>query len=181
MDHLTIAQLLGNYGEFVSSLVIVVTLMFLLLQLRQASGNQQSLMQQGRTAGYVEIISSRTQPHLGEAFLRAMENRSLDDSQWVAVTAHIDAYFWHFEDCFLQFEAGTIDQASWNSDKATLTYLIGLPMFRAQWKVVRALSNGAYRDYVDALMRETPVTAQSHFRDLVNAQLAEELAGRQAS
>ena len=138
-------------------------------------------MQQGRTARYVEIISSRTQPHLGEAFLRAVENRPLDDSQQAAVMAHIDAYFWHFEDCFLQFEAGTIDQASWNSDKATLTFLIGMPMFRAEWKGVRALSNGAYRDYVDALMRETPVTTQNDFRDLFNAQLAEEFTGRQAS
>jgi len=152
--------------------------MFLVVQLRQNSRNQKSLMQQGRTARYVEIISARTQAHLGEAFSLALHNRPLGDAQWAALTAHIDAYFWHFEDCFLQFEAGTIDQASWESDKATLTFLLALPMFRAQWKVVRDLSSGSYRDFVDDLMQETPVTKQNDFREIWDARLAEELAAR---
>jgi len=169
---------LAAVGTLVSSLAVIVTLLFLVLQLRQTSRNQKSLMQQGRSARYVEIISARTQPHLGESFSRALHNEPLDNSQWAAVTAHVDAYFWHFEDCFLQFEAGTIDQASWESDKTTLAFLIGLPIFRAQWRVVRLLSGGAYRDYVDALIRETPVMLNDGFRDDFDAHFAQEFAAR---
>ena len=35
MDHLTFAQLLGNYGEFVGAIAVVVTLVYLAQQLRQ--------------------------------------------------------------------------------------------------------------------------------------------------
>lgn len=35
MDHLTLAQLLGNYGEFVGAIAVVVTLGYLVLQVRQ--------------------------------------------------------------------------------------------------------------------------------------------------
>lgn len=35
MDHLTFAQLLGNYGEFVGAIAVVVTLIYLTLQIRQ--------------------------------------------------------------------------------------------------------------------------------------------------
>lgn len=145
--------------------------------MRQASRNQRSLMQQGRTARYVEIISARTQPHLGESFFLAMNSGTLDDAQWTAVTAHIDAYLWHFEDCYLQFEAGTIDLASWKSDLATITFFVALPVFRAQWRTVRALSSGRYRDFMDSLMREVPMAKLGgDWRARWNAHLAEELA-----
>jgi hypothetical protein len=35
MDHQAFAQLLGNYGEFVGSIAVVATLIYLALQIRQ--------------------------------------------------------------------------------------------------------------------------------------------------
>jgi hypothetical protein len=35
MDHLTFAQLLGNYGEFIGAIGVVVTLMYRAFQIRQ--------------------------------------------------------------------------------------------------------------------------------------------------
>lgn len=60
-----------------------------------------------------------------------------------------------------------------------MTFLFALPVFRVQWQAVRVLSNGAYRDYVDALMRETPVRRQDNFREAWNAHSAETLAAHQ--
>jgi len=37
MDHLTFAQLLGNYGEFVGAIAVVATLAYLAVQIRQNS------------------------------------------------------------------------------------------------------------------------------------------------
>ena len=36
MDHQMFAQLLGNYGEFVGAVAIVVTLVYLAVQVRQS-------------------------------------------------------------------------------------------------------------------------------------------------
>ena len=62
---------IGAVGELLGSTAVFVTLGYLALQMRQASRNQKSLMQQGRTARYVEIISARTQPHLAEELAKA--------------------------------------------------------------------------------------------------------------
>lgn len=167
---------LAVIASLVSSLAVVATLLFLLLQMRQVGRNQKSLMQQGRSARYVEIISARTQPYLAECFSLIMNNAPLDESQRIAATAHIDAYFWHFEDCHMQFEAGTIDRAAWESDTATLRWLIATPAFRAQWRLVRDLSNGRYRDYVDSLLRQVPVSTPHDLASRWRAMLAEELA-----
>ena len=35
MDHQTFAQMLGNYGEFFGAIAVVVTLIYLALQIRQ--------------------------------------------------------------------------------------------------------------------------------------------------
>lgn len=159
-----------------SSFAMAITLLFLLLQMRQVSRNQKSLVQQGRTARYVEIISSRTQPLLAESFSLAMDGAPLDEVQRIAVTAHVDAYFWHFEDGYVQFEAGTIDRAAWESDVATLRWLIATPVFRAQWRLVRDLSSGRYRDWVDGLLREVSVSATGDLGSRWRTMLAEELA-----
>ena len=42
MDHQTFAQLLGSYGEFVGALAVVLTLIYLTIQLRQNTSAMQS-------------------------------------------------------------------------------------------------------------------------------------------
>jgi hypothetical protein len=38
MDHQEFAQLLGNYGEFVGAIAVVITLAYLAIQIRQNTG-----------------------------------------------------------------------------------------------------------------------------------------------
>ena len=38
MDHQAFAQLLGNYGEFVGAIAVVITLAYLAIQIRQNTG-----------------------------------------------------------------------------------------------------------------------------------------------
>jgi len=45
MDHQTLAQLLGNYGEFLGAIAVVVTLGFLTLQIRQSTQANKSTFQ----------------------------------------------------------------------------------------------------------------------------------------
>jgi hypothetical protein len=42
MDHLTYAQLLSNYGEFISALAVVATLAYLSIQVRQQNLESQA-------------------------------------------------------------------------------------------------------------------------------------------
>jgi len=43
MDHQAFAQLLGNYGEFVGAIVVVITLGYLAVQIRQSTATSQAL------------------------------------------------------------------------------------------------------------------------------------------
>ena len=49
MDHLTFAQLLGNYGEFIASIGVLATLGYLAIQVRHARTDARASLQQHRS------------------------------------------------------------------------------------------------------------------------------------
>lgn len=69
MDHQALAQLLGNYGEFAGAIAVVVTLIYLSIQVRQSS----HLIEQNALA--VRAQSKQTEQNA--AISRATEQRAL--------------------------------------------------------------------------------------------------------
>ena len=61
MDHRAIAQLLGNYGEFVGAIAVVVTLIYLAIQIRT------NTLVTHRTSSYARIIARRCLPDRGHS------------------------------------------------------------------------------------------------------------------
>lgn len=84
--------------------------------------------------------------------------------------------FWSYEDSYMQFQAGTLDRGSGESDVAMLKRLAAHPSYRVVWKMARDGMSGAYRDYVDSLMLDIPDDASFKFGDLLRSYLAEEFA-----
>lgn len=55
MDHLAFAQLLGNYGEFVSAIAVIATLAYLAIQVRQNTATMRSSESANRAANETEL------------------------------------------------------------------------------------------------------------------------------
>jgi len=56
MDHQAFAQLLGNYGEFVGAIAVVVTLAYLAVQIRQSNNLENAESIRTTTQNYVNTI-----------------------------------------------------------------------------------------------------------------------------
>lgn len=56
MDHLTFAQLLGSYGEFIGAIAVVATLIYLTIQVRHSS----SLLDENRRIGLSQVHQERS-------------------------------------------------------------------------------------------------------------------------
>ncbi|MCZ6888455.1 MAG: hypothetical protein O7H39_08165 [Gammaproteobacteria bacterium] len=52
MDHQAVAQMLGNYGEFVGSIGVVATLVYLAIQIRQNTATSRGLSRQTLIDGW---------------------------------------------------------------------------------------------------------------------------------
>jgi hypothetical protein len=154
---------LASIGGFVSSIAVVITLIFLLWQLRQTNRNQRSLMQQGRSARSVDLLLRAAEPHLSEILSRAFSNDiSMDETQVRSFQMFSLASLTSWEDSFLQHQAGTLDDASFTADAAVLRIWARSPAFRAFWLMMRDIFSGDYRAYVDNLIRDTKAVREPY-------------------
>jgi|SRR5579871_900158 len=177
---------LAAFGSFVSGVAVLASLGFLYFQMRQmteqvrqSERNQQSLMQQGRTARHLTNTLARTEPHLSNALAHLGDDISaVTPAELQAIRGWLTAIIWGNEDSFQQFRAGALPAASWETDVATFRGIAALPSFRTEWAYVRGLSAGEYRDYVDRLILETPVNNAQRTTDSAwRARYQQELAG----
>ena len=169
---------LASIGSFVSGLAVVVTLIFLLLQMRQANLNERALMQQMRSARTIDTLLKCSEPLASEALSRAFANdATMNDTEVRSYMSICLASLTNWEDSFLQHRAGTLDTVSFASDVATLKVFASLPSFRALWPTMRDTFSDDYRTYVDGLLRETkPVRAPYRTAALWKENLTKELA-----
>ena len=168
---------LSSLGGFISGFAVVITLIFLLLQMRQTDKNQKALLQQGRSARVTELILKRTEPELSRALTRGLQaDLSIEGFQVESINAFFAALFWSIEDSFLQYRAGLLLSTSWETDDATLRGFFAVPACRVAWTMNRDLISGDYRNYVDALMRDIKPSAVSDtlaiWRKLMSRELA---------
>src|SRR5215471_7903835 len=100
---------LAAMGSFVSGVAVVITLVFLLLQFRQANLNQRALMQQMRSARGIDTLLRQTDPYISEIINGALQNdRTLNETQlrsWLELQI---ASLTNWEDSFLQRTYGTL-------------------------------------------------------------------------
>ena len=147
---------LASIGSFVSGVAVVITLALLLIQTRQTNRNQKALMQQGRSARTVELLMTLSEPRQSEIIVRAEAgDLALTPAEVRSYFMLCGAFFWNYEDSFLQFRAGTLDRASWENDLVSLNQFAALSSARLAWTFVRNFSGGLYREFVDNLMRDT--------------------------
>jgi len=84
MDHQAIAQLLGNYGEFVGSIAILVTLVYLSIQVRYARVQQQVSDRQTREFAIRDLqLNLAGSEGLATALVRAREAVGQEPSGFV--------------------------------------------------------------------------------------------------
>lgn len=147
---------LAAMGSFISSIGVVISIIFLSLQIRQSNKNQRSLIQQGRTNRRIELFLRRAEPYFNDIMFRVHRgDLTLEPAQIASCSMIIQAIFEGYEDTFLQHRAGTIDRSSWKTELISMRNYFRAPETRATWRVMRDGFAEDFRDFGDTLMRET--------------------------
>jgi hypothetical protein len=81
MDLMTTAELLGNFGEFVGSMSILVTLIYQAVQIRQSGRSTTfAAVQAGRAEIMAWFKSNRDSPYLPAIYGKIEDGESVGDS-----------------------------------------------------------------------------------------------------
>jgi hypothetical protein len=168
---------LASIGSFVSGIAVVVTLIFLLLQMRQSNLNQRALMQQMRSARTIDTILTESDRYLCETMALAFGNSSeMDETQTLSFVQSMSATLVNWEDSFLQFKAGTLDASSFEPDDNALRRSATIPAFRVAWRMNKEFFSKGFCEYVDKIMRDTKVVQPPTYKSMWTTMMAEEMA-----
>lgn len=155
MDHLTFAQLLGNYGEFFGSIAVVATLAYLAVQVRQSTRVARAEISQRMSEQVQDIdIAILANPEAAELLDRVGKDTALlegpDFWRWTSFAlARID----HAENLFYQYRAGTLDRSRLDSLMVPIHYSFSsMPRLRGTWISIRDSVDPDFRQYMDTLL-----------------------------
>ena len=156
MDHQTFAQLLGNYGEFVGSLGVVVTLFYLATQVRQTRLVTAADMRQRLSEELVQINrDAYTNPEFAELLAKLPEFASLGELE-PATRIRIEQYSFvlisRARQVFNLYEQGFVDhQTLETSGLGRLRFSIKQnKVMREHWENVKSLFPGEFQRRVEA-------------------------------
>jgi len=142
----------------VSGFAVLVSLVYLALQVRQTKRNQQISIRHSRASRAVELHLALADPAVADAWLHGMgspgEISQTELSQFINVCR---AFFFHFEDSFYQREEGLLNDDAFETVAAGARLLARSPGVRTAWRMARPNFGGQFRDFMDGVVAAAAV------------------------
>jgi hypothetical protein len=156
---------LASLGSFVSAVAVLVSLVYLSIQVRQAEKNQRSLMQQGRADRASSSALRMAEKDMISVYANGLagdENFSAEDVQRFLVIAR--AMIVSAEDAFLHHKMGQMDDGSWRGVQSALRAWAASPGLRAAWRLTSNMYSAEFANFMDDVFRETHLAPESDAR-----------------
>ncbi len=150
----------ASIGSLASGIAVLVSLIYLSLQIRQNTKHSQALIQQGRAARIADsalrLAELRSDDGLNNCFDGVPEVSAKDVSRFLNVAR---AVFIGAEDSFLQGQEGLLAPAAYESYKASLRVGLGSSGLAAAWILTRDMYEPTYRAFMDEINGDINRTA----------------------
>ena len=169
---------LAAIGSLVSGVAVLVSLVYLSLQVKQAERNQQASIRASRTSRIIDLYMGISEPSMAEAVVKGMSGiGEMSETQVFQFSSYGSARFFNAEDSFDQHREGLLSE--YNIDAVTngLRSSFASPGMRVVYKRARAMMGREFVEFADRLLVTTPVAAGADLAARFKADLEAELAG----
>ena len=151
---------LASLGSFVSGFAVLISLIYLALQVRQTKRNQQIAIRHTRATRVVELHLALADPAVANAWLHGagspQEITRTELSQFLNLCR---ALFFHFEDSFYQREEGLPNKDAFETVVPGVRLSAKSPGWRAAWKLARPNFGGRFLAFMDAVVAGSALEA----------------------
>ncbi len=146
---------LASIGSFVSGIAVLVSLVFLSLQIRQANKNQRAIIQQGRATRIADFLLHVVEPSLLPAWSAGLSgDREIGPERYFQFMYIARARFISFEDSFLQRRSGLMEDGVFLGHMNSFRQVFNAPGLRAAWKLTRTSYDPDFAHLVDGIAPE---------------------------
>jgi len=156
MDFLATTQLLGNLGEFIGSIAILVTLGYLAVQVRQS----RELLERNEKIALSQVYQARSNTrreamnHISDSTYLAellgkvdfpevqrIDLSELSPGDRVRLKAHCGTIYFHQENNLYQYELGLLDERTYELTGSTIL------QFMPIWRQMNVTGTGTIEDW----------------------------------
>jgi hypothetical protein len=153
-DHMSLSDL-AAIGGAVSAVAVLVSLVFLNIQVRQSEKNQRALIQQGRAGRTADIAMRIMDSDFAEVYYRCMNGDSgISETQLGQFMGYCRALFLGAEDSFIQHKASLLNDLAFASFTTSLRAIFVWPGVRAMWAVTRDWYEPKFAVFMDDIAKD---------------------------
>ena len=145
-------QAIGTIAEIVGAVAVVISLIYVAVQIRQNTRQVHVAAHDGTTRDFRELIRSITTAGLTEVMVRGNEDPdSLDDRQKLDYAFIVYDMFKAFENVHYHYLHGTMGEDAWRGWARFIEQYATAPGAQRYWKVRRDIFTSDFRDFIDGL------------------------------
>jgi len=142
---------LGNIGELIGSIGVIVSLIYLAVEIRRNTDTE-------RTSTYQSVVSdfgslNRTMSadaELSYLYVEAMDNfGDLDSHQKARISQLFFVTFHYFENMYYQYRKGYLEEDVWRGWKRLMLTYYASPGFQTWWSVRRVVYSESFGEFLD--------------------------------
>lgn len=148
-------------AQIVSAVAVIASLIFVGVQLKQASAAIRGASSEAHAALYTQlvhcIIDNADFARIWSAGLT--DPKALSEDEWVRFVAYSSALFRQYETSRVQWQKGRLDNEHWHTVEKQATNFRHMPGLEAAWKVRGHWYSPDFRNWFESLdASETPPT-----------------------
>jgi hypothetical protein len=159
---------LGNIGEIIGGIGVVISLLYLAMQIRKNTEAE-------RTSTYQAIVSDfgalnntmASTPELSHLFVQAMENyHQLSSDEKARISQLFFQCFRFFENMFYQHRKGYIDEEVWTGWKRLMLTYHSRPGFQTWWEHRRDVYSEPFAIFLETERLDHKITSYHEISNL---------------
>lgn len=122
---------LGNLGGFISGIAVAISLIYLAIQMRQASRIARASLRQALAENqFAQLTLRATDPVIRRAFRKASNSEGLTEDEADALLTYAIAGIRLWEALYSQYESGMHAEEDWRTSRQVMLARFRLPIFR---------------------------------------------------
>ena len=147
----------ASIGPFVSATAVVISLIYVSVQVRQAHRYQQASIRQGRSTRIVNLFMGASNPSVADAVAKGIGGaEDISSTQFEQFRYYCMAQISHAEDSFYQHQDGLLNDAAFETFVGALNGWFRSSGIRAIWKGTRNAFKGEFVEFMDKICAGTP-------------------------
>lgn len=143
----------SSIASIVSSAAVVISLIYLSLQIKQAQRNQQALMQQARTAGITDMNIALADPAIAVTYNKGLAgDPDMTETEVRQFLSLARCGFINAENNFIQHRDGLMSDDAFQASLEGARFQAAFPGLRAAWRQTRGAYGGRFATFMDSVV-----------------------------